>query len=95
MNDEHNSPPFSQTGQDLVNLKQTATEAVSKTKGQLNDLRAHVQSETGDQIQNAKQTFSEVVGSAKSYAIQHLLVTIALAAGIGFFYGRSRSCSNS
>jgi len=92
------TPPskFPQTSQDITNLKQTATDAASKAKGQLQDLKQHAVFETSSQLDQIKGSLGAVVESVKSYSVARPFLCLGVAAGLGFIFGswhRSR-CNN-
>ena len=95
MPEETPSSKFPQTSQDITNLKQTATDAASKAKGQLQDLKEHAVSETYGQLDQIKGSLGAVVESVKSYSVARPFLCLAIAATVGFVFGSwHRACCN-
>src|ERR1700733_3023527 len=95
MSNESRTTSFPSTQQDISNLRQTATDAVSdlgstaavhasKAKGQLRDLAGHVQEEGGEQLDQVKGKLCDVLNSAKAFASERPLACIGAALAIGF-----------
>ncbi len=91
------STPFPATQQDISNLKQTATDAVSdlsstagvhasKAKSQAKELVGHVQQEGAEQVQQLKGSLNDLVEAARGYALERPLACLGAAFASGFLF---------
>jgi ElaB/YqjD/DUF883 family membrane-anchored ribosome-binding protein len=95
---------FPATQQDISQLKQTATDAVSdlgntsvfyagRMKGQIKNLAGDFQREGSEQLGQAKGQLTSVLSSVRDYAVARPLACIGVALCIGIVIGMSRRVS--
>jgi len=96
---------FPATQQDVTQLKQTATDAVSdlssaaqvhasRVKSQLKSLAGHVQEEGGEHLDQVRGKLSDLVDAARGFATERPLVCVGAALALGFVIGWSRRGSS-
>ncbi len=95
------SNAFSQTRDDVNNLKQTATDAakdlastatthLNKARGQAQDLAAHAKSEAYDQVGEVQGKVTDLAAAARDYVTARPLASLGIALAVGFLLGVSR-----
>ena len=101
MTNDNLESSFSQTRQDLSNLKQTAVDAArdlgstatvhaQKAQSNLKALASHAQSEGGNQLGQVQATLNEFGETIRDYVTARPFVTIGAVLAVGFLLGLSR-----
>ena len=99
-------PKFSETKNDINELKKTAVDAsqdigstaavhVEKAKGQASDFVRHFQEEAPAQLSQVKASFNDVLKSGFEYVSARPASSVVIALGVGLFIGflSRSSCS--
>jgi ElaB/YqjD/DUF883 family membrane-anchored ribosome-binding protein len=97
---------FSQTRQELSNLKSTAVDAAKdigstasvhakKVQGNLQSLATSAQKEGGEQLDQATANLADLGNVARDYIAARPLACIGVAVAFGFLVGKMRSSQSS
>lgn len=92
---------FPATQQDVLRLRQSATDAVndfgstaathaSKVKGQLQELAGHARDESSQKLNMVRARVTELADSAVDFASDRPLLCIGIALAVGYLIGRNR-----